>query len=127
MDNTKIRIDKWLWAARFFKTRNLATEAINGGKVHLNQQRIKPSKSVKVGDILTIRKFHTEFTVIVQGLSSRRGPAPEAQLLYTETLDSIEQRQRSAEERQKNVTRPRGSGRPTKKDRRAINRFIRRQ
>jgi len=126
MESAKIRIDKWLWAARFFKTRSLATEAINGGKVHLNQQRIKPSKSVKIGDTLSIRKFHTEFTIIVQALSSRRGPASEAQLLYTETPESIEQRQQSAEEYKKNVTRPRGSGRPTKKDRRAINRFNRR-
>jgi len=127
MESANIRIDKWLWAARFFKTRSLATEAINGGKVHLNQQRVKPSKSVKIGDILSIRKFHTEFTVIVQGLSAQRRPASEAQLLYSETPDSIEQRQRSAEEGQRNVTRPRGSGRPTKKDRRAINRFNRRR
>ena len=125
MEDSKIRIDKWLWAARFFKTRSLSTEAIHGGKVHINQRRIKPSKSVKVGDVLSIRKFHTEFIIVVNDLSSRRGPASAAQLLYTETSESIEQRQKSAEEHKKGGMRTRGSGRPTKKDRRAINRLNR--
>lgn len=122
----KIRLDKWLWAARFFKTRNLATEAINGGKVHLNQQRIKPAKEVHVGDELTIRTGHVERTVIVQALSKQRRPASEAALLYEETPESVQRREQAAELRhQELASRPRGTGRPTKKDRRVIHRFTR--
>ncbi len=120
----KIRLDKWLWAARFFKTRNLAIEAINGGKVHLNGQRCKPAKEVHIGQSLTIRTGETKRTVIVQGLSVQRRPASEAQLLYEETPDSIAQREKQTAERQSQA-QPFAPhrGRPTKKDRRQIRRF----
>ena len=121
----KVRLDKWLWAARFFKTRNLATEAISGGKVHLNRQRTKPAKEVHIGDELTIRTGYLERTVIVRALSIQRRPAVEATLLYEETAASIEKRQQESElRRQEAALRPRGSGRPTKKERRHIQRFI---
>jgi len=127
-ETLKLRIDKWLWAARFFKTRSLATTAVAGGKVHLNQQRIKPAKEVHIGDQLTIRIGHTERTVIVQSLSKQRGPAKEAVLLYEETPESIQQREQSAElRRQAADGRPYGSGRPTKKDRRTIHQFLRKK
>jgi ribosome-associated heat shock protein Hsp15 len=126
MEESKVRIDKWLWAARFFKTRSLSTDAINGGKVHVNRERIKPARSVKVGDKLTIRQGFREMTVIVQNLSTHRGPATVAQKLYEETPESIEKRLKSAEEYAQNGERPRGSGRPTKRDQRAIHRFINR-
>jgi len=118
---TKIRLDKWLWAARFFKTRSLATDAINGGKVHLNQQRAKPAKELHLGDELKIRTGFVERTVIVRALSKQRRPAVEAVLLYEETAESIQRREQSAElRRQETVSRPMGSGRPTKKDRRTL-------
>ncbi len=120
----KVRLDKWLWAARFFKTRSLATEAINGGKVHLNSQRVKPAKEVHIGDKLTIRTGYIERTVIVQALSTQRRGADQAALLYEETLESIEKRANEAQlRRQEAALRPRGTGRPTKKERRHIQRF----
>lgn len=120
----KIRIDKWLWAARFFKTRNLAIEAINGGKVHLNQQRTKPAKIVQIGDELRIRKGDMTFIIVVQALSNQRRSAPEAALLYNETPTSITEREQQKElHRQAAALRPRGLGRPTKRDRRLIHRF----
>ncbi|MDM8561318.1 ribosome-associated heat shock protein Hsp15 [Candidatus Parabeggiatoa sp. HSG14] len=123
---TKIRLDKWLWAARFFKTRSLATDAVNGGKVRLNQQRSKPAKEIHLGDELTIRTGYVDRTVIVQGLSKQRRPAKEAVLLYEETAESIENREQTSElHRQAAATRPRGMGRPTKKERRTIHRFTR--
>ncbi len=120
----KVRLDKWLWAARFFKTRNIATDAISGGKVHLNQQRIKPAKEVHIGNELTIRTGYIERTVIVKGLSTQRRPAPEAVLLYEETPESIAKREKTVElYHQEPATRPRGTGRPTKKERRSIHKF----
>lgn len=120
----KVRLDKWLWAARFFKTRSLATEAINGGKVHLNSQRVKPAKEVHIGDKLIIRTGYIERTVIVQALSTQRRGADQAALLYEETLASTEQRENQAQlRRQEAALRPRGTGRPTKKERRHIQRF----
>lgn len=115
----RIRLDKWLWAARFFKTRNLAIEAINGGKVHYNGQRVKPSKAVYLGDMLEVRT-HIVRTIWIRGLSIQRRSAPEAALLYEETPDSILKREH--EVRQPTV-RPAGLGRPTKRDRRLIHRF----
>ncbi len=124
--HSRTRLDKWLWAARFFKTRNLAIEAINGGKIHLNQQRVKPAKEIHIGDELRIRKEHLEFTVIVTALTTQRRSAPEAALLYEETAESITKRQQLAElHRQESGYRPHGSGRPTKKDRRLIHQFVR--
>jgi ribosome-associated heat shock protein Hsp15 len=123
---SKVRIDKWLWAARFFKTRSLAKEAVASGKVHLNQLRAKPAKEVHISDELIIRTGYVERTVIVQGLSAQRRPANEAVLLYKETPESIQHREQQAElRRQAAALRPHGAGRPTKKERRTIHRFTR--
>ena len=91
-DSEAVRVDRWLWAARFFKTRSLAKTAIDGGKVQLQGQRVKPAKEIRVGDELVIRRGDMEQTVVVQGLSEQRGPASVAQQLYLETEQSIEQR-----------------------------------
>ncbi len=124
VSDKKVRLDKWLWAARFFKTRGLATEAIKGGKVALNGKRAKPSREVKVGDELQIRQSVDEKTVIVRELSDRRGPAPVARLLYEETADSIVQREKASEQRRlANAHRNAGQGRPTKRERRQIHGF----
>ena len=131
MEETKVRLDKWLWAARFFKTRSLASEAIQGGKVHLNGQRVKPSKEVHVGQELTVRAGWSERTVIVTAISARRGPASVAQGLYAETEASLARR--SAEEEQRKLERHAmagqriDSGRPSKKDRRLIHQFTRKR
>lgn len=92
----KIRLDKWLWAARFFKTRALATEAVNGGKVHVNGQRVKPARAVNIDDQLSITRGHDEWVVIVRALSEKRGPAKVAQTLYEETEESIFKREENA-------------------------------
>jgi len=121
---SKIRLDKWLWAARFFKTRRLATEAVTSNKVYLNQQRTKPAKEVHIGDELQIRTGYVERTVIVQELSKQRRSATEAALLYKETQESIERREQAADlRRQAAALRPPGAGRPTKKQRRLIHNF----
>lgn len=133
MNNTeksdKVRVDKWLWAARFFKTRSLATDAINGGKVHVNQQRCKPSRAVQIGDTLTVRTGFVERTIIVQVLSTQRGPATVAATLYEETADSIERREQAAVERKHNAALQGNlpSNRPNKRDRRLIHRFKKEQ
>jgi ribosome-associated heat shock protein Hsp15 len=122
-----VRIDKWLWAARFFKTRSLAAEAVSGGKIELNGGRAKPSKSVRLGDRLNIRRGAYEWTVIVTGVAKLRGPAAEAQLLYEESEESARKRHLTAA--QLKLERPpefHPSGRPSKKDRRAITRFTKR-
>ncbi len=120
----KVRLDKWLWAARFFKTRSLAAEAIKGGKIELNGSRAKPSRELKVGDELKIRQGFDEKTVIVRDLSGRRGPAPVAQQLYKETMESIVQREKAAAQRRlANAHREPGQGRPTKRARRLIHGF----
>src|SRR5574340_295217 len=85
----KVRLDKWLWAARFFKTRSLASQAVDGGKVHCNGERVKPARAVRAGDELRIRQGPYEITVLVRALSERRGPASEAALLYEETPESV--------------------------------------
>lgn len=87
-----VRIDKWLWAARFYKTRTVAADAISGGKVHVNGERVKPSRSIKVGDYLEIRRGHYEFCVTVISLGKQRRPASEAGLMYEETAQSVEAR-----------------------------------
>lgn len=115
----KLRVDKWLWAARFFKTRRLAVEAIDSGKVLVNETRAKPAKAVAVGDMLDIRVGHNRFEVEVLGLSGRRGPAPEAQKLYRETDESKARREAIAAER-RSQPQPSFKGRPTKRDRREI-------
>lgn len=128
MQISKIRLDKWLWAARFFKTRGLAVDAITGGKVHLNGQRAKPAKEVHVNDELTIRTGHIERTVVVCALSSQRRPAVEAALLYQETPKSIARREQTAVLRRQAVAlRSPGMGRPTKKARRSLESFIKKK
>lgn len=120
------RLDKWLWAARFYKTRSLAVEAINGGKVHLNGHRVKPSRTVHVNDTLTISKAPYEFEIVVQGLNLQRRPAVEAQALYEETSQSRDKRELLREQIK---NEPLGSrlhkGRPSKRDRRNIIKFTR--
>ena len=91
-----IRLDKWLWAARFYKTRSLATDAIKGGKVHLNGQRVKPSHHVEIAHTVRIKKDSIEQTVIIKALSDKRGPATVAQTLYEETRESMELREKTA-------------------------------
>jgi len=127
-DSAKVRLDKWLWAARFFKTRGLATDAINGGHVHLNSARVKPSRVVKEGDELRIQKGTVEFIVHILILSDRRGPASVAQTLYKETEAS--QSKREAEGEQRRLLANAAGGpvkRPDKRARRKIIRFTRRQ
>ncbi len=126
--NEKVRLDKWLWAARFFKTRALASEAINGGHVHLNGSRIKPSRTLNVGDTLEIRKGEVKFVVEVQGLSARRGPASQAVLLYEETEASVAAREHHAEQRRlQAASGPKPAKRPDKRDRRRIIQFTSKQ
>lgn len=124
--NSEIRLDKWLWAARFFKTRGIAAEAVTGGKVTLNGGRAKPGRAVRPGDELAIRRGHDEWTVIVRELSRRRGPASQAQQLYEETAESTRKRDAA----QVKLERPPefdSPGRPSKKDRRAMERWTRRR
>ncbi|MEY4516875.1 MAG: hypothetical protein RL180_1221 [Pseudomonadota bacterium] len=121
-ENGSMRIDKWLWVARFFKTRSLAKDAIDGGKVHVQGDRVKVSKEVRVGLELTVRQGFEEKTVQILALSAVRGGAPAAQLLYTETPTSIAKRELIAAHRKlSNLARP--DHRPTKRDRRQIHRF----
>ena len=116
-----VRIDKWLWAARFFKTRSAATDAVGGGRVHLNGVRAKSAKEVKAGDTIELRIGPLAWTVVVRAVADKRGPASVAKALYDETPDSVAAReQRSAELR---LSRPLGAdlgARPTKQDRRRI-------
>lgn len=123
-DEERLRLDKWLWAARFFKTRAVAAEAVGGGKVHVNGQRVKPAHTVHVGDLLEIRKGPYQFTVAVRELSARRGPATAAARLYEETAESRAAREEFAEQRRlTNLAAPRQSKRPDKRQRRQIIRF----
>lgn len=122
----KVRLDTWLWAARFYKTRAQAAQAIDGGKVKVNGERPKRSKLVAPGDDIRVRKGPYEFQIVVRGLAERRGPATEARLLYEETAASIAARQvLAAQLRFKAVPVYEGKGRPTKKQRRAIERVRR--
>ena len=118
----KLRIDKWLWAARFYKTRSLAAEEIDKGRVAVNGQQVKPARELKVGDTVAMRREGVTRTVVVQGLSAVRGPAPVAQQLYQETADSVEARTQAAEQRRL-AREPALSiehGRPTKRGRREL-------
>lgn len=120
----KLRLDKWLWAARFFKTRALASDAINGGHVHLNGARVKPSRTVQRGDTLEIRRAREEFEVTVVGLAERRGPAHEAAQLYEESEASRRKREQLAEQQRLLATTESAPlRRPDKKARRQIIRF----
>lgn len=118
----KLRIDKWLWAARFYKTRSLSADAVESGKVTMNEVRIKPAKAIGVGDRLLIRQGQIYFDVEVLGISNKRGGAPEAQKLYRETDESKARRALIAEQN-KALPLPTFKGRPTKRDRRDIERF----
>ena len=116
-----VRIDKWLWAARFFKTRSLATDAVDSGKVRVNGDRVKPARSIKIGDKLEVDNGSTEWEVVVRDLSDKRGPASVAQTLYAETEQSIAKRRQEAE-RRRFFREPSAElkGRPTKRDRRLL-------
>jgi ribosome-associated heat shock protein Hsp15 len=121
MTGEKVRIDKWLWAARFFKTRSLATEAVAGGRVHVDGARVKPAKEVRVGDRLEISIGEVTFGVEVRGLADKRGPASQAQALYEESEESRARRERQREQRR--MAPPLGHdlhGRPSKRDRRRL-------
>jgi ribosome-associated heat shock protein Hsp15 len=121
------RLDKWLWAARFFKTRSLAAEAVTGGKISINGSRAKPGRIVRRGDKIVIRRGAYEWTVVVKAIARLRGPAPQAQQLYEETEDSVCKREAAIAqlkfERPPEFDLP---GRPSKKDRRAIARWTKR-
>ena len=122
----RVRLDKWLWAARFYKTRSLATDAVGGGKVQVNGERAKPAKAVKVGDEVRLRLGPYEHVLLIRGLSERRGPAAVAQALYEETPASRAARDKLSADL-KMAPAPfvyEDKGRPTKKDRRALSEFI---
>jgi ribosome-associated heat shock protein Hsp15 len=120
----RVRIDKWLWAARFFKTRSLATQAVEGGRVKLNDERAKPSKEIRIGDHLLIHIGDLAWQVAVLALSDKRGPAPQARLLYEEGEESAARRAEQVAERKLRAEPAAGlKGRPSKKDRRLIHRF----
>ena len=119
-----IRLDKWLWAARFYKTRALAREMIDGGKVHYNGQRSKPSKLVELNAEVKLRQGNDERTVIICAVTDQRRPASEAQLLYSETPESVEKREKMAQARKLNaLTMPHPDRRPDKKERRDLMKF----
>lgn len=122
--DTKCRLDKWLWAARFFKTRSLATTAIEGGKVHVDGDRVKPAKEVHLAQVIHIRNRDFEIEVNVTGLSNIRRGAPEAAQLYAETSASIQKRENAkATGESEHALRDRGAGRPTKRQLRDIKKF----
>ena len=118
----RLRIDKWLWAARFFKTRSLATEDIDKGRVAINGQAAKPAREVKVGDTVAVRREGLTRTVVVKAISDVRGPAPVAQQLYEETPESLQERERSADQRRyaREPSLAIEHGRPTKRGRREL-------
>jgi ribosome-associated heat shock protein Hsp15 len=121
MDNDNVRIDKWLWAARFFKTRSLAADAVDRGRVRMGGEPVKPARMVKLDDKLTIDNGSDRWEVVVLGISGLRGPAPVARTLYRETDESV-QRREHAQEARRLFPEPGSTikGRPTKRDRRAI-------
>ncbi|MGH7558484.1 MAG: RNA-binding S4 domain-containing protein [Gemmatimonadota bacterium] len=118
-----VRLDRWLWVARWFKTRRLATEAVTGGKVHLNGRRVKPANDVRAGDEVRVRKGPYTFMVVVRAVSEHRGPAREARSLYEETEESATARElRRIQMRDMPVPTYEGKGRPTKRERRKLDR-----
>ena len=120
-NSDKLRLDKWLWAARFFKTRRLATDAISGGKVHLNGSRVKPSRVVHLGDTLKILRGESRFQVVVEKLNKQRRPAAEAQQLYSESDESIKSRLDIVEQnRLENYAKAHRARRPDKRQRRKL-------
>ncbi len=126
MDN--VRIDKWLWAARFFKTRSLAAKAVSGGHVALNGHKIKPARTVQVGELLVIRQGFLEVTLNVLALSEQRGPAVVACTLYQETAESVRKREQAqAERKEMNLLGSRPEHRPDKHERRKIRQFLKKE
>lgn len=124
LSDNEVRLDKWLWAARFYKTRSLAREMIDGGKVHYNGQRSKPSKIVEIGAMLKLRQGNEEKEVEVIAISAQRRGAPEAQLLYRETAQSVAKREQYALARKANaLSMPNPERRPNKKERRDLLKF----
>jgi len=121
---TTLRIDKWLWFARFFKSRSQATTAVVGGRVHVNDERVKPSRAIQVGDRLSITRDENRFELVVKALPHRRGPAPEARLAYEETPESIAARE--ARRERARLAPPAPDGRPDKHARKIL-RDLRRQ
>ena len=120
----KCRLDKWLWAARFYKTRSLATDAIDGGKIHVDGDRVKPAKEVRLGQVIQIRRKDLDMEVVVKALSVTRSGAPEAALLYDETPESAAKRDNAAVTKEADhAKRERGAGRPTKRQLRDIKNF----
>jgi len=120
----EVRLDKWLWAARFYKTRALAREMIEGGKVHYNGQRSKPGKVVELNATLTLRQGNDDKTVVIKAISGQRRPAAEAVLMYEETAESVEKREKTAQARKMNaLTMPHPDRRPDKKERRNLMKF----
>lgn len=122
----KVRLDKWLWATRFFKTRGLATEAVGGGKVHVDGGRVKPARQISVGQTLEIQKGPYQFVVQIDRLISKRVSATEAQKAYTESAESLEKRQkiqRTMRDERMFAQAERPAGRPSKRDRRQLHRF----
>ena len=120
MHMEKLRIDKWLWAARFYKTRSLATDEIDKGRVRINDAEVKPAKEVKVGDTVALRQGQVTRTLVVRGISDKRGGAPVAQLMYEELEASIKLREQLAEQHRLEPANSLENGRPTKRDRRSI-------
>ena len=118
----RLRIDKWLWAARFYKTRSLATDEIDKGRVAINGHEVKPAREVKVGDTVSLRREGLTRTVVVKGVSDMRGPAPVAQQLYEETPESLQERQKAADQRRyaREPALSIENGRPTKRGRRDL-------
>ncbi|SHO58355.1 ribosome-associated heat shock protein Hsp15 [Vibrio quintilis] len=121
--NEPVRLDKWLWAARFYKTRSISRSMIDGGKVHYNGQRTKPSKIIEIGAEITLRQGYEEKTVVIEKISAQRKGAQEAQTLYTETAESIEKREINTQQRKMNAHNPSPDKRPDKKQRRDIIKF----
>lgn len=121
----RVRIDKWLWAARFYKTRALSAEAVEAGKVQVNGERVKPAKTLKRGDSLTVRNGPFMWTITVRAAGDRRGSAVEAAKLYEESMESRKAREQTAETiKAERLSNPFPKGRPTKKQRRQIHRFF---
>lgn len=119
-----LRIDKWLWTARFFKTRSAAAQAVSGGHVHVEGERVKPARKVKPGETLRVRRGAVEWEIMVKGVAERRGPAPEARTLYEETEDSVRRREHEAEQRKLTALNGyRSVGKPNKRERRDLERL----
>ena len=124
LSDGRCRLDKWLWAARFYKTRSLATDAIDGGKIHVDGDRVKPAKEVRVGQVIQVRRKDLDMEVVVKALSVTRRGAPEAALLYDETPESAAKRDNAAVTKEADhAKRERGAGRPTKRQLRDIKKF----